>query len=92
MPTRTVAVASAVGLHARPASLFTQAVAASGVAVTIAKGEGKAVDAASMLRVMALGVKHGEEVTLEAEGPDAERVLDELVELLSRDLDAEPEA
>lgn len=92
MPTRTVAVASAVGLHARPASLFTQAVAASGVAVTIAKGEGTAVDAASMLRVMALGVKHGEEVTLEAEGPDAERVLDELVELLSRDLDAEPEA
>jgi len=42
-----------------------------------------------MLRVMALGVKHGEEVTLATEGEDADRVLDELVELLATDLDAE---
>ena len=91
MPVRTVAVASAVGLHARPASLFTQAVAASGVPVTIAKDGGAGVDASSMLRVMALGVKHGEEVTLAAEGDDADRVLDELVELLATDLDAEQE-
>jgi phosphocarrier protein len=90
MPTRTVAVASAVGLHARPAALFTQAASASGVPVTIAKDGGAPVDAASMLRVMALGVKHGEQVTLAAEGDDAERVLDELVELLATDLDAEP--
>ena len=37
MAERTVAVASKVGLHARPAMLFTQAVAASGATVTIAK-------------------------------------------------------
>lgn len=92
MPERTVTIASAVGLHARPASLFTQAVGASGVAVTIAKNGGAPVDAASMLRVMALGVKHGEQVTLAAEGDEADRVLDELVELLATDLDAEPES
>jgi len=39
--------------------------------------------------VMALGAKHGEEVTLSAEGDDADAKLDSLVELLSRDLDAE---
>ena len=35
MPSRTVAVASRSGLHARPASIFTQAVADSGVDVTM---------------------------------------------------------
>ena len=84
----TVAVASRVGLHARPAMLFTQAVAASGVPVTIAKAGGAPVDASSILFVMSLGVPHGEEVTLAADGPDADRVLDELVALLATDLDA----
>ena len=88
MTERTVAVASRVGLHARPAMLFTQAVAASGVPVTIARAGGAPVDAASILFVMSLGVPHGEEVTLAADGPDADRVLDELVTLLSTDLDA----
>lgn len=91
MPTRTVAVASRVGLHARPAAVFTQAVAATGLPVTIATGGGAPVDASSILFVMSLGVPHGQEVTLAAEGERAEEVLDELVALLSRDLDA-PEA
>lgn len=89
MAERTVAVASRVGLHARPAMLFTQAVAASGVPVTIAPAGGAPVDASSILFVMSLGVPHGAQVTLAADGPDADRVLDELVELLSTDLDAE---
>lgn len=88
MAQRTVVVASAVGLHARPAKLFAQAASASGLGVRVAKGDGPAVDAASILRVMALGVKHGETVTLTAEGDGADAVLDGLVELLSTDLDA----
>ena len=88
MAERTVAVASRVGLHARPAMLFTQAVTAAGVPVTIARPGGAPVDASSILLVMSLGVPHGEEVSLAAEGPDADRVLDELVALLATDLDA----
>ena len=38
---------------------------------------------------MALGAKHGEEVVLTAEGEGADAALDAVVELLSRDLDAE---
>lgn len=89
MSQRTVAVASQVGLHARPASIFTQAVSASGLDVTIAKPGEDPVDASSILMVMAMGVGNGEEVVLEAEGPDSDRVLDELVTLLETDLDAE---
>jgi len=88
MPTRTVAVASRVGLHARPAALFTQAVTAAGIPVTIATAGHPPVNAASILMVMALGVPHGQDVTLAAEGDGADRVLDELAELLATDLDA----
>jgi phosphocarrier protein len=88
MAERTVVVESAVGLHARPAKLFTQAAAGSGIKVLIAKGDGPAVDASSILRVMALAVKHGEEVTISAEGDDADAVLDRLAEMLVTDLDA----
>ncbi|MCA0295459.1 MAG: HPr family phosphocarrier protein [Actinobacteria bacterium] len=89
MATREVSIASSVGLHARPASLFVQAATATGLPVTIAKAGGAPVDARSILMVMALGAKNGEVVTLSAEGEGADAALDSLVELLSRDLDAE---
>ncbi len=89
MPTRTVAVASAVGLHARPAAVFVSAVIDSGLDVSVALGSGEAVDAGSILDVMALGARHADVVTLSADGDGAAVVLDSLVALLSRDLDAE---
>ncbi len=88
MPERRVAVASSVGLHARPAALFTQLAAKSPVPVTIAKGDGNPVDAKSILLVLTLGVEHGDEVVLAAEGDGAEATLDELAGLLEQDLDA----
>ena len=89
MSSRSVVIASAVGLHARPAALFVHAVAATGLPVTIAKENGNPVDARSILFVMTLGAKHGDTVTLATEGEGADEALDSLVELLSRDLDAE---
>lgn len=89
MPIRTVAVASSVGLHARPAALLASAVNDSGLDVTVALPGGEPVDAGSILEVMTLGAEHGDTVTLSADGDGADRVLDSLVELLSRDLDKE---
>lgn len=89
MSERTVAIASAQGLHARPASLFTQAVGAAGIPVTIAKPGGSPVDAASMLLVMTLSAAHGDQVVLTADGPRADDVLDSLAVLLATDLDAD---
>jgi len=87
MSQRTAVIASRVGLHARPAALFAQTAAAARIPVTIARPGSAPVDAASILRVMALGARCGETVELTATGPDAEHVLDSLVELLSTDLD-----
>ena len=81
---RTAIVAAAVGLHARPAALFCEAVARTGVPVRIRNADGKTVDAASILGILTLGVGHGGRVVLEG---DDEAVLDALVVLLQTDLD-----
>jgi len=87
MPERTVTIASAHGLHARPASLFVQAVTASGLPVQLTKGE-KTLNAASILGVISLGIEHGDEITVSVEGENADAVLDQLVEVLTTDHDA----
>jgi phosphocarrier protein len=89
MPQRTVVVGSTVGLHARPASMFVQAAAAQPVKVTVAKPGGNPVDARSILSVLALDARGGDEIVLTAEGDGAEQALDVLVALVSRDLDKE---
>ena len=87
MSERTVTVASSVGLHARPASLFSQAAAKVGVPVTLTSAAGKTVNAASILGVLSLGIGHGDVVTLAADGDEADTALDALAELLNTDLD-----
>ena len=87
MPSRTTTIASSVGLHARPAALFVEQASGSGLDVQIARPGEDPVDATSILGVMALGAKHGEEVELSAEGDGADDVLDGLVTLLQTDHD-----
>ncbi len=65
-------VASPVGLHARPASLFSRSAKDSGCVVRLAKvSDGvlsEFVDGSSILRVMTLGVKCGDEIVVQVEG------------------------
>jgi phosphocarrier protein HPr len=86
MPERTVVVASSVGLHARPAALFSQQAAQAPVPIVLTSASGRSVNAASILGVLSLGIDHGERVTLS--GAD-DAALDALVEMLERDLDLE---
>ena len=88
MPSQLVAVGSKVGLHARPATILVKAAAAAGLAVTIGRPGEKAVNAASLLSVLALGVKNGDsiEVTV-ADGDNADAVLASIVEIIATDHD-----
>jgi phosphocarrier protein HPr len=88
MAQRTVLIGSTHGLHARPAKLFTKAAAAAGSPVTLQKGDGKPVNAASILGVIALGINHGDSVTLATDADNADSILDGLAELLLTDHDA----
>lgn len=85
---RRATIAASVGLHARPAALFAGRAAAQTSPVTIAKvvdgHAGTPVDGGSVLALMALGARHGEEVELTSDSSEA---LDELIALLEQDLD-----
>ena len=89
MPTRRVIVGSKVGLHARPASLFVQAAGRQPVNVTIGKDGGEPVNAKSILSVISLDARGGDEVILAAEGDGAEQALDELATVVSTNYDNE---
>jgi len=88
---RKATIASRVGLHARPAAIFAEAVGAVPIEVTIAlDGEpaDDAMDAASILSLMSLGAANGDVVVLRAEGDGAEEILEALAKILETDLDA----
>lgn len=70
-------VSSPVGLHARPAALIVQEAAKFGCRLMIEYGARKA-NAKSMLQVLALGVKGGEEVRICAEGPGETEAIEAL--------------
>ncbi len=70
-----VIIKDPVGLHARPASVMVQEANKFESELTISSGE-KSGNLKSIMSVMALGVKTEEEVTISAEGADAEAALE----------------
>ncbi|WP_367123908.1 HPr family phosphocarrier protein [Streptomyces phytohabitans] len=91
MVERRVSVGWAEGLHARPAAIFCRAAAAAGVPLTVRKGDGAPVNAASMLGVLGLGAEGGEEIVLASEAEGADVALDRLAKLVAEGLDEMPE-
>lgn len=89
MAERHATIASASGLHARPAKLFVQAVQEKKIPITIAAEGGPDLNAGSILSLIGLGASKGTVVTLKSDADGAEAALDELVALLETDLDAE---
>ncbi len=80
MPSKSVVVGSAVGLHARPAALIAEAAEGLDAAVTI-----NGVDASSSLMIMTLGAGNGDTVEVES---DDQSALDTIAALVEQDLDA----
>jgi phosphocarrier protein HPr len=80
MPTKSVVVGSAVGLHARPAAIIAEKAGELGSDVTI-----DGVDASSSLMLMTLGATHGQ--TVEVAGDD-QAAVDAIAALVEQDLDA----
>lgn len=85
MPTKSVKVGSAVGLHARPAAIISEAAEELGSEVLIGIPGDEPVDASSALMLMTLGAGNGD--TVEVSG-DNEADVDLIVALVEKDLDA----
>src|SRR5690348_3640895 len=82
---RTITLASKSGLHARPAAVFVQKAKAFRSQITLSKND-KTVNGKSILSVLALGAEQGEQVTLKADGEDANTAIDQLTALLEEGL------
>ena len=86
MTAKDVVVGSAIGLHARPAGIISDAAAKFYEEITIAVEGEEPVNATSALLIMSLGVEHGQTVTVASENVAAVNTIADLIE---KDLDAE---
>jgi phosphocarrier protein HPr len=78
MAERRVTVQAEVGLHARPAALFVQAATKVPMDVAVGRPGDEPVNAKSILSVLGLDVRHGEEIVITADGDGADIALDGL--------------
>ena len=67
---RTVVITLRQGLHARPAALLARRAKGCGAHISLA-AHGRTADARSVVAIMALGVRHGDELIIRAEGNEA---------------------
>ncbi|QIZ34404.1 dihydroxyacetone kinase phosphoryl donor subunit DhaM [Saccharopolyspora sp. ASAGF58] len=79
-------LANEVGLHARPAALLARSLTGLQANVTISLGD-KEADASSVLGVMGLGARKGDQIVLHANGPDARQAVERILDLANRNFD-----
>ncbi len=60
-----------VGIHARPAGLLVKEAKGFTSTITVIKGD-KSAKATALMKLMGMGVKKGDEVTVTVEGDDEE--------------------
>ncbi len=80
--TRTVTVLNEAGLHARPADLLVRMAKQFEATILIGRGS-EFVDCKSILSLLTLGAAKGTELSLRAEGNDADQALQSIAELFN---------
>ncbi|MGB9578098.1 MAG: HPr family phosphocarrier protein [Halothiobacillaceae bacterium] len=79
---RTVAIVNKRGMHARAAARFASTAATFTSQISVRRGELTA-NGKSIMGLMMLAAPQGTEITIQAEGPDADQALEALVALVS---------
>ena len=81
---RVVVVPNKQGMHARPADMFVRRAQQFKAKVEIVRDDFR-VEAKSIMNLLTLGAAQGTELTLEAEGSDAQEAVDALAEVIEKD-------
>ena len=84
----TVVISNKLGLHARPAMSLVDTANGFEADIKIHKGT-QAVYGKSIMQVMMLAATHGTELRIDAQGPDADKAIEALEELVKRKFDEE---
>jgi phosphoenolpyruvate-protein phosphotransferase len=85
---QTLVVTLRQGLHARPAALLAQRAKSFGAQISLG-AHGRNANARSVVAIMALGVRQGDELSIEARGPEAEQAVAGLLAALQEALRTE---
>jgi phosphocarrier protein len=78
---RTVTICNQRGLHARASARFISEAEKFDARITVAR-DGETVNADSIMELLMLAAGRGSDVTIAAEGPDAQSALDTLCALV----------
>ncbi len=84
--TKSVTVSNEEGFHARPASLFAQMANQFNARILVTRGE-ESVDGKSILSILTLGATKGVQLTIRAEGADADLAVQQLSHLVESGFD-----
>jgi phosphocarrier protein len=82
---KDVTIKNKTGLHARPAAIFVQIANKYDCDVKIIK-EDQEVNGKSIMGILMLAAEKGSKVTIIGNGDDAEKAVEELSEILQKDL------
>lgn len=82
----TYVIRDELGIHARPAGQLVKLVKPfANTEVTITKGD-KTVKATQLMKLMGLGIKCGEQITIAADGPSENEAIDALKQFIENNL------
>ena len=80
---REVVIPNKQGMHARPAEMFVRRAQQFESKIQIVR-EGERIEAKSIMNLLTLGAVQGTQLTLEAEGSDAQEAVDALAEIVEK--------
>lgn len=78
---KEITIVNRLGLHARPAAMFVRISSRYRAEVWVSK-EGEEVNGKSIMGLMMLAAGQGSKLRVRCEGPDADKAIEELEELI----------
>ncbi|MBM7661993.1 phosphocarrier protein [Bacillus mesophilus] len=84
MAEKTFKITAESGVHARPATVLVQTAGQFNSEITVEYNE-RSVNLKSIMGVMSLGIPSGSQITISANGDDAEGAIDALTETIKKE-------
>src|ERR687894_2692384 len=79
---KEVTIVNRLGMHARPAAMFVRIASRFRSEIWVEK-EGEQINGKSIMGLMMLAAGQGSKLRIRCEGPDAERAIEELEQLIA---------
>jgi len=80
---KEITIINRLGLHARPAAMFVRIATRYRSEIWVEK-EGEQINGKSIMGLMMLAAGQGSKLMIRCEGPDADKAMDEIEDLINR--------